>query len=70
MKLHSGNHILIFDGVEERIEKAVFWQSTVVYFELSSDKEIDSDEVLEYRTNVVSEFSEEFLETDDVDDLW
>lgn len=70
MKLHSGNHILIFDGVEERIEETCFWQGTVIYFELSSDKEIDPDEVLEYRTNVVSEFDEEFLETDDVDDLW
>ena len=70
LKLHSGNHILTFNGVEERIEEDDFWQGTVIYFELHSDKEIDPNEVLGDRTDVVSEFNDEFLDTEDIDNLW
>ena len=70
LKLHSGNHILISNGVEERIDKIHFWQGTVVYFELYSDKDIDPDKVLENRTDAVTEFNDEFLCTEDVDNLW
>ena len=70
LKLHSGNHILTFNGVEERIEEDDFWQGTVIYFELHSDKEIDPNEVLGDRTDVVSEFDDEFLDTEDIDNLW
>ena len=70
LKLHSGSHILISDGVDERIEETEFWQGTVIYFELFSDKDIDPNKVLEDRTDAVSEFNDEFLDTDDMDDLW
>lgn len=70
LKLHSGKHILIYDGVEERIEETGFWQGTVIYFELYSNKEIDPNKVLENRTDAVSEFNDEFLDTEDIDNLW
>lgn len=70
LKLHSGKHILIYDGVEERIEETGFWQGTVIYFELYSNKEIDPNSVLENRTDAVSEFNDEFLDTGDIDNLW
>lgn len=70
LKLHSGKHILIYDGVEERIEETGFWQGTVIYFELYSNKEIDPNNVLENRTDAVSEFNDEFLDTEDIDNLW
>lgn len=70
LKLHSGKHILIYDGVEERIEETGFWQGTVIYFELYSNKEIDPNSVLENRTDAVSEFNDEFLDTEDIDNLW
>lgn len=41
-----------------------------MYFELCSDKEIDPNSVLENRTDAESEFNEEFLEGDDIDNLW
>lgn len=70
LKLHSGKHILIYDGVEERIEETGFWQGTVIYFELCSNKEIDPNNVLENRTDAASEFNDEFLDTEDIDNLW
>ena len=70
LKLHSGKHILIYDGVEERIEETGFWQGTVIYFELYSNKEIDPNKVLENRTDAASEFNDEFLDTEDIDNLW
>lgn len=70
LKLHSGSHILIFDGTEERIEEIDFWQGTVIYFEVYSDKEIDPNKVLENRADAVSEFNDEFFDTEDVDELW
>lgn len=70
LKLHSGNHMLTSNGVEEKIEETDFWQGTVVYFELYSDKEIDPNVVLENRADAVSEFNDEFLNTEDMDNLW
>ena len=70
LKLYSGKHILIYDGVEERIEETGSWQGTVIYFELYSNKEIDPNKVLENRTDAASEFNDEFLDTEDIDNLW
>ena len=70
LKLYSGKHIVIYDGVEERIEETGSWQGTVIYFELYSNKEIDPNSVLENRTDAVSEFNDEFLDTGDIDNLW
>lgn len=70
LKLHSGNHLLVWDGEKEQIEDTDSWQGTVIYFELYSDKEINPNEVLENRTDAVSEFNEEFLDTEDIDNLW
>ena len=70
LKLHSGNHILTTNGVDERIEETDYWKGTVIYFELYSDKEIDPNKVLENRTDAVSEFNDEFLDTEDIDNLW
>ena len=34
LKLHSGRHLLTYNGTEERIEEVGLWQGTVIYFEL------------------------------------
>ena len=70
LKLHSGKHILTYNSMEEQVEETNFWQGTVIYFELYSDKEIDPNKVLENRTDVVSEFNDEFFDTEDIDNLW
>lgn len=56
--------------MDERIEETDYWKGTVIYFELYSDKEIDPNKVLENRTDAVSEFNDEFLDTEDIDNLW
>lgn len=68
--LHSGNHILIFDGANEIIKETSYWQGTVVYLEVWSDKEIDPNGVLENRTDAVSEFNDDFFDIDDIENLW
>lgn len=62
--------LLTTNGVDERIEETDYWKGTVIYFELYSDKEIDPNKVLENRTDAVSEFNDEFLDTEDIDNLW
>ena len=56
--------------MEERVEETNFWQGTIIYFELYSNKDIDPNKVLENRTDAVSEFNDEFLDTEDIDNLW
>ena len=38
--------------------------------ELHSDKEIDPNNVLEYRTDAENDFNERFLDIDDLENLW
>ena len=70
LKLHSGNHVLLSDGTSSRVEVTSFWQGTVIYFELQTDKEIDANEILENRTDAASEFNDLFLDTEELDNLW
>ena len=70
LKLHSGNHILVTNGREERIEETELWQGTVIYFEVYTNKEIDPNEVLENRTDAISGFNNEFIDTEEIDNLW
>ena len=70
LKLHSGSHILISDGKGNSVKATDFWQGTIMYFELCSDREIDPNSVLENRTDAVSEFNDEFMESDDIYNLW
>ena len=69
-EIHSGNYILTSDGNQEYITKTDFWQGTVIYMELHSDKEIDPNNVLEYRTDAENDFNERFLDIDDLENLW
>ena len=45
-------------------------QGTIVYFELHSNKDIDPNDVVENRTNCVEQFDDEFINTDEFDNLW
>ena len=61
---------LVYDGVNIRMEEALKWQGTIVYFELYSNKEIDPNDVVDNRTDCESQFNEEFCGEDDLDNLW
>lgn len=70
LEIHSGRSKLVYDGVNIRMEEALNWQGTVVYFELYSNKEIDPNDVVDNRTDCESQFNEEFCGEDDLDNLW
>ena len=66
----SGDNKLICDNNGINIEKTSFWQGTIVYFELHSNKEIIPEEILGSKTNCVSDFNEMFDIDDGLNDLW
>ena len=70
LEIHSGRSKLVYDGVNIRMEEALKWQGTIVYFELYSNKEIDPNDVVDNRTDCESQFNEEFCGEDDLDNLW
>ena len=70
LEIHSGSSKLLYDGVNIRMEDALKWQGTIVYFELHSNKEIDPNDVVDNRTDCESQFNEEFCGEDELDNLW
>lgn len=69
-EIHSGSTKLIHNS-ENKIDTNVdYWQGTIVYLELKSDKEINPDEVFEFRTNVQDQFNDLFLDSDNSNELW
>lgn len=70
LDIHSGNYVMLHDGINVEIAKTTFWQGTIVYFELHSNKEIDPNEIVENRTDCESQFNDEFVNTEDLEELW
>ena len=69
--IHSGNHHLCYEDGIPTIDSDGFWQGTLVYFEIISDREIDPNDVVDNRTDVQSQYNEVFLEGQDAfDELW
>ena len=69
--IHSGSHFLRYEGGVPSVEANGFWQGTLVFFEIISDKEINPDTVVDNRTDVKSQYNEAFLEGQDTfDELW
>jgi anti-sigma regulatory factor (Ser/Thr protein kinase) len=69
-EVRSGNHTMqVINGVVTTKESD-FWQGTIVYMQLRTDKEIDPQEVVAYRTDVADEFDILFLNDNDIDQLW
>lgn len=69
-EIHSGSTKLVHNGENKIDTHADFWQGTIVYLELKSDKEINPDEVFDFRTNAQDQFNEMFLDADNSNDLW
>ncbi len=70
LNIHSGNSVLRYDGSTIEVDKDEYWQGTIVYFELHSDREFDPNEIVEYRTDCVSEYNEAFLDDNKLEELW
>ena len=69
-EVRSGNHtMLVQDGAEQTVESE-FWQGTIVYLQLRTNKEIDPAEVVANRTDVAAQYNEMFLNKNDLEELW
>lgn len=69
-EVRSGNHAMVVQDGTEQIVESVFWQGTVVYLQLRTNKEIDPAEVVANRTDVAAQYNETFLNKNDLEDLW
>ena len=70
LEIHSGNSMLVYDGVDTVIKTMPHWQGTIVYFELHSDREIDPNDIVDNRTDCEGQFNDEFVGEDELDNLW
>ena len=68
-EVRSGNHTLQVNGVESTTESE-FWQGTIVYLQIRTNKEINPAEVVANRTNVAAQYNETFLNDNELEELW
>lgn len=69
-EVRSGYHTMwVQDGVESTMESD-FWQGTIVYLQLCTNKEINPAEVVANRTNVAAQYNETFLNDNELQELW
>ena len=70
LEIHSGLHILVYDGKETHVHPSSSWQGTIVYFDIHSNREIDPNEIVDNRTDCESLYNETFTPIDDLEQLW
>lgn len=69
-EVRSGNHTMKVQDGKEVSEESDFWQGTIVYLQLATNKEINPAEVVANRTNVAAQYNETFLTDNDLEELW
>ena len=63
--------VILMQTVKEDVsEESDFWQGTIVYLQLATNKEINPAEVVANRTNVSAQYNETFLTDNDLEELW
>ena len=68
--LHSGTHKLErMDGNESVIENG-FWQGTLIYMVIGTGEEIDPNQIVDHRADIVEEYNETFVESSEIESLW
>lgn len=68
--LHSGSHKLVIrNGISSVIDNG-FWQGTLIYMEIGTEKEIDPNQIVDHRANAEDEYNETFVETEELETLW
>ena len=69
-EVRSGKHTMqVQDGGEETKESD-FWQGTIVYLQLHTNKEINPADVVANRANVATQYNETFLNDNELTELW
>lgn len=69
-EIRSCNNMMILQNGTEVISESKFWQGTIVYLQLQTNKEINPTEVVANRTNVAAQYNETFLNDKELDALW
>jgi len=69
-ELHSGSHKLQLINGTMSVTDADFWQGTLVFMELHTNKEIDPSAIVANRTDCAAQYNEQFLENSEIEDLW
>ena len=57
------------DGVESVTENG-FWQGTLIFMVIGTGEEIDPNQIVDHRTDVVEEYNETFVESSEIESLW
>ena len=68
--IRSGTHTLRLQEGMPVIIESDHWEGTIVYMQLRTDKEIDPEKVVANRTNVVAQYNENFLNDNELEELW
>lgn len=68
--LHSGSHKLIRKGGTDSVVENGFWQGTLIYMVIGTGEEIDPNQVVDHRADIVEEYNETFVESDEIETLW
>lgn len=68
--LHSGNHKLIIENGTTTVVENGFWQGTLIYMVVGTNKDIDPNQVVDHRTDEAEEYNELFIETGEIESLW
>lgn len=69
-EIHSGTHKLVFKSGTLEVDKSAQWQGTVVFLELTTNKEINPQEVVANRTDCAAQYNELFLNDSELETLW
>ena len=68
--LHSGSHKLIIKDGNMSVLENGYWQGTLVYMVIGTGKEIDPNQIVDYRANAAEEYNEAFVESGELETLW
>ena len=68
--VRSGNHTLTLQSGDEAISESEFWQGTIIYLQIQTNKEINPAEVVANSTNVAAQYNETFLNDNELEELW
>ena len=69
-EVRSGDNTLLVQNGAETTTKSDFWQGTIVYLQLHTNREIDPAEVVANRTNVAGQYNDTFLTDNELEELW
>ena len=68
--LHSGKHKLIRKDGQESVVENGFWQGTLIFMVIGTGEEIDPNQIVDHRTDVVEDYNETFVESSEIESLW